>query len=116
MSNSQLDINKPIPSDPRDRGYLTGSIGSISGTSVAKQDSSKMLTHIEIRRAQNGFVVRGIQGSVEFGHSGVGNTVFFVCETVESLTNLISSLATDEGEFVWACGSIDFDSVFKEKL
>lgn len=77
-------------------------------------DVKRQLTHIEIRRAQNGFVVRGVQ--TQMGFDETANQVFYVCESVESLTNLLSSLARDEGDFVWGIGhDLKYEEVMKER-
>ena len=63
----------------------------------------RLLTHIEIRRVQNGFVVMGFNlapnrnGDTQLS----AHKVCFVCETPQSLAALIESLTTDAGDFAW---------------
>ena len=65
----------------------------------------KLLTHIEIRRAQNGFIVMGFNVAPRPGdtvHDGVNlRRVCFVCESVQSLCATIESLTTDAGDYAW---------------
>lgn len=63
----------------------------------------RLLTHIEIRRVQNGFVVMGFNlAPGRLGDTALtAQRVCFVCESVESLTATIESLATDTGGFAW---------------
>jgi hypothetical protein len=67
----------------------------------------RLLTHIEIRRAQNGFIVMGFNAAPASSMNLTEDSrVCFVCETVESLCNTLASLATDTGDFAWTA-SID---------
>lgn len=65
----------------------------------------KLLTHIEIRRVQNGFVVMGFNVAPRPGDMPNDATPLhracYVCESVESLLAIISSLATDAGDYAW---------------
>jgi hypothetical protein len=63
----------------------------------------RLLTHIEIRRVQNGFVVMGFNlAPSKFGDTATSaHKVCFVCETPQSLAALIESLTTDAGDFAW---------------
>lgn len=66
----------------------------------------RLLTHVEIRRVQNGFVVMGFNVSPRAGDHWDGGQVnvekaCFVCETPQSLAALIESLTTDTGDFAW---------------
>lgn len=63
----------------------------------------QILTHIEIRRVQNGFVLMGINAApnMAFGKEEA-RRVCFVCESVASLLATIESLCSDkEGGFCW---------------
>lgn len=76
----------------------------IRRTDVGDGKWRRMLTHLEIRRVQNGFVVMGFNMDMarpEYMDSKGPKRVCFVCETVESLLATISSLATDAGDFAW---------------
>lgn len=70
----------------------------------ANGEWKQVLTHIEIRRVQNGFVLMGINAAPNMSYGPEeARRVCFVCETVESLINTISSLCTDRtGGFCWA--------------
>ncbi|MDQ5904053.1 MAG: hypothetical protein QG672_1646 [Pseudomonadota bacterium] len=66
----------------------------------------KLLTHIEIRRAQNGFIVMGFNVAPKPGDMPGGGDmrlrrVCFVCESVQSLCATIESLTTDAGDYAW---------------
>ena len=66
----------------------------------------KLLTHIEIRRVQNGFVVMGFNVAPRPGEHYAGGEVSlrracYVCESVESLCATITSLTTDAGDYAW---------------
>jgi hypothetical protein len=79
----------------------------------------RVLTHLEIRRVQNGFVVMGFNMAMaqpQYLDCNGPKRVCFVCETVESLLATISSLATDTGDFAWE-GSVDLPitDLFSEK-
>lgn len=70
----------------------------------------RVMTHVEIRRVQNGFVVMGFNANPRLGDHDPQfrqlDRVCFVCETVESLCATISSLCTEAGDFAWAA-SVD---------
>ncbi len=70
----------------------------------------KLLTHIEVRRVQNGFVIMGFNVAPRpgdmLGDSIQTHRVCFVCETVESLCATIASLTTDAGDYAWTA-SVD---------
>ena len=72
-------------------------------------DWKVMLTHIEIRRVQNGFVVMGFNAVPNYSLLEPPATVArvcFVCESIESLKTTIESLTTDAGNFAWS-SSVD---------
>jgi len=71
----------------------------------------KLLTHIEIRRVENGFVVMGFNvaprpGDVPNFDAPPLRRACYVCESVESLLAIIESLATDSGDYAWTA-SVD---------
>lgn len=71
----------------------------------------KLLTHLEIRRVQNGFVVMGFNvapkpGAFVGDESCPVRRACYVCETVESLLATIESLASDAGDYAWTA-SVD---------
>jgi hypothetical protein len=71
----------------------------------------KLLTHVEIRRVQNGFVVMGFNVAPRPGDHYAGGEVnlrrvCYVCESVESLCATIASLTTDAGDYAWTA-SVD---------
>ncbi len=71
----------------------------------------KLLTHIEIRRVQNGFIVSGFNVAPKPGDHYAGGEVnlqrvCFACESVESLCATIASLTTDAGDYAWTA-SVD---------
>lgn len=72
---------------------------------VADSKWRKLLTHVEIRRVQNGFVVMGFNVAPKPGdmiHDAVQlRRACYVCESVESLLATIESLATDAGDYAW---------------
>lgn len=61
----------------------------------------RTLTHVEIRRVQNGFVVMGFHAAPNIATDEGVEKVAFVCESVESLCALVESLTTDAGGFCW---------------
>lgn len=61
----------------------------------------RILTHVEIRRVQNGFIVMGFNAAPNLSMDEGPEKVAFVCESVESLCAIIESLTTDVGDFCW---------------
>lgn len=65
-------------------------------------DAKTRITHIEIRRVQNGFVVMGYDTTYDsYMDAGDQRRVSYVAESPEALGSLIESLATDCTDFVW---------------
>lgn len=66
----------------------------------------RVMTHVEIRRVQNGFIVMGFNAAPRLGeHDPMFHKldrVCYVCETVESLCATIESLTSDTGDFCWS--------------
>lgn len=71
-------------------------------------DWKVVLTHIEIRRVQNGFVIMGFNAAPNLSmmESGELSRMCFVASTEEELVNTIRSLCCDTGDFVWSA-SVD---------
>lgn len=73
------------------------------------EDWKVLITHIEIRRVQNGFVIMGFNAAPDFSRMegpGPVNRMCFVASTEEELVNTIKSLCSDTGNFVWSA-SVD---------
>jgi hypothetical protein len=69
-------------------------------------DWKVLLTHIEIRRVQNGFVIMGLNASTNPSFDAPLDRMCFVASTEEELVNTIRSLCSDTGNFVWSA-SVD---------
>ena len=69
-------------------------------------DWKVLLTHIEIRRVQNGFVIMGFNAAPNHNDMDPLNRMCFVASTEDELVNTIRSLCSDTGSFVWSA-SVD---------
>jgi hypothetical protein len=65
------------------------------------EEWKRVMTHIEIRRVQNGFVVMGINAAPQLHLDERPEKCCYVCETVDSLMALVGSLTSDTGDFAW---------------
>jgi len=75
----------------------------------------RLITHLEIRRAQNGFVLMGFNAAPSPNFPDNDSRVCFVCESVESLCNTVAALASDTGDFAWgSCVDLPITNIFKE--
>lgn len=70
---------------------------------ITSRKASMVLTHIEVRRVQNGFVIMGFNATRDYVQEFAPEMrrVCFVANDVESLVNTIKSLTEEASDFVW---------------